>query len=298
MPEILRRRLFTPACYLDRSAWPAQVIAALNSLETLDAQTKQHRSTEEQRYLAAYPFHPDLLDALYGKWTMLEGFQQTRGILKTLASALRDARAWDTLPLAGAQVFLAAPVAEGLSTAANELANIAQVERYEGRKQNWPAILSAELAHAAKAQDQLPGVSGREVEQAVMATFLHSQPIGQHAKTRDLKLLIGSGQPDPINLDKGLAAWADSSWYLDDIFTSDREGTLPKVWHLGSKPNLKEMHHAARAGVSDSMVDAVLDKAIQDAAKLTDGARAAGAKVHRSSKPCWPAASPDSSCCG
>ncbi len=129
MPEILRRRLFTPACYLDRSAWPAQVIAALNSLETLDAQTKQHRSTEEQRYLAAYPFPPDLLDALYGKWTMLEGFQQTRGILKTLASALRDARAWDTLPLAGAQVFLAAPVAEGLSTAANELANIAQVER-------------------------------------------------------------------------------------------------------------------------------------------------------------------------
>jgi hypothetical protein len=56
VPEILRRRLFTPACYLDRSAWPAQVIAALNSLETLDAQTKQHRSTEEQRYLAAYPF--------------------------------------------------------------------------------------------------------------------------------------------------------------------------------------------------------------------------------------------------
>jgi len=50
---------------------------------------------------------------------------------------------------------------------------------------------------------------------------------------------------------------------------------------LGSKPNLKQMHAAARAGVSDSLVDVVLEKTIQDAAKLTDGARAAGAKVHK-----------------
>ncbi|AUB82572.1 hypothetical protein THSYN_17560 [Candidatus Thiodictyon syntrophicum] len=281
VPEILRRRLFTLASYQDRSAWPSQVYAALNSLEAVDAQTKQHRSTEEQRYLATYPFHPDLLEALYGKWTQLEGFQQTRGILKTLASALRDAAAWDKQPLIGAQVFLGAVGAEGLSTAANELANIAQVEQYDGRKQNWPAILSAELAHAAKAQEGLLGVAGREIEQAVMATFLHSQPIGQQAKTREVKLLVGLAAPDPINLDQGLAAWADNSWYLDDLFTGEREGGLPKVWRLGSKPNLKQMHAAARAGVSDSLVDVVLEKTIQDAAKLTDGARAAGAKVHK-----------------
>jgi hypothetical protein len=281
VPEILRRRLFTLASYQDHSAWPSQIYAALNSLEAVDAQTKQHRSTEEQRYLAAYPFHPDLLEALYGKWTQLEGFQQTRGILKTLASALRDAAAWDTQPLIGAQVFLGAVGAEGLSTAANELANIAQVEQYDGRKQNWPAILSAELGHAAKAQEGLPGLAGREIEQAVMATFLHSQPIGQHAKTRDVKLLVGIAAPDPINLDQGLAAWADNSWYLDDLFTGEREGGLPKVWRLGSKPNLKQMHAAARAGVSDSLVDVVLEKAIQDAGRLTEGARAAGAKVHK-----------------
>lgn len=281
VPEILRRRLFTLESYQDHSAWPSQVYAALNSVEKVDAQTKQHRSTEEHRYLAAYPFHPDLLETLYGKWTQLEGFQQTRGILKTLASALRDAASWDTQPLVGAQVFLAAAGAEGLSTAANELANIAHVEQYEGRKQNWPEILRAELAHAAKAQEGLPGVTGREIEQAVMATFLHSQPIGQNAKTRELKLLVGIGQPDPINLDKGLTAWADNSWYLDDLYTGEREGGLPKVWRLGSKPNLKQMHHAARADVSDTMVDAVLDKAIQDAAKLTEGARAAGVKVHK-----------------
>lgn len=281
VPEILRRRLFTLDSYQNTSAWPPQVYAALNGLETVDDQTKKNRSSEEKRYLAAYPFHPDLLELLYGKWTGLEGFQQTRGILKTLALALREAEAWDKQPVIGAQVFLAAAGAEGLSTAANELANIAHVEQYEGRKQNWPAILKAELAHAAKAQEGLPGVAGREIEQAVMATFLHSQPIGQSAKTREVKLLVCIGKPDPINLDRGLRAWADTSWYLDDIFTGDREADLPKVWRLGSKPNLKQMHHAAREGVSDTLVSEVLEKAIQDAGKLIEGARAAGVKVHK-----------------
>jgi predicted AAA+ superfamily ATPase len=117
VPEILRRRLFTPDSYQNTAAWPAQVIAALNSLETLDPQIKTARNQEEERF-PAYPFHPDLLDTLYGKWTMLEGFQQTRGILKTLASALRDAAAWDTQPVIGAQVFLGQPGAAELCPAA------------------------------------------------------------------------------------------------------------------------------------------------------------------------------------
>ena len=281
VPEILRRRLFTPKSYQATAAWPAQVIAALNSLETLDAKTKHDRAREEERYGLAYPFHPDLLDTLYGKWTQLEGFQQTRGILKTLASALRDAAAWDTQPLVGAQVFLGKPDAEELCPAANELANIAHTEQYDGRKQNWPEILRAELAHARKAQEGLPGLDAREIEQAVMATFLHSQPIGQQATTRALKLLIGLAKPDPINLGKGLATWADQSWYLDDLFTGAREDGVPQVWRLGSKPNLKQMHHAAREGVSDTAIDSILEDKIRAATKLTEGAQAAGAKVHK-----------------
>ena len=279
VPEILRRRLFTLESYQGTTAWPTQVMAAINSLATLDEQTHKGRSAEQQRYLAAYPFHPDLIDLFYRKWAGLEGFQQTRGILKTLATALRDAAAWDRQPLVGAQVFLAA--GEGLSGAARELANIAQLEQYEGRKQHWPAILEAELAHAVKAQEGLPGVGARELEQAVMATFLHSQPIGQHARTRDLKLLLGLGHPDPINLDRGLRAWAEASWYLDDGLTGELEGGLPKTWRLGSRPNLKQMHHAARAGVGDGQVDLVLEQAIADAAKLTEGARAAQVRVNK-----------------
>lgn len=280
VPEILRRRLFELESYMDQSQWPQQVMAALNSIETIDEYTKKHRAQEEKRYRDAYPFHPDLVDLFYAKWTQLEGFQQTRGILKTLATALRDAEKWDKLPIVGAQVFLAAKGEEGLSIAARELANIAQVEQYEGRRQNWPAILEAELAHASKAQEGLGSLSGREVEQAVVATFLHSQPIGQRAVTRELKLLVGGGAPDRIELDKGLARWADTSWYLDDTFIDDREDGLPKLWRLGSKPNLKQMHHDARSHISPTVLDEVLEKEIRGASKLSEGARGAGVKVH------------------
>lgn len=280
VPEILRRRLLKLESYTDRSQWPSQVFGALNGVQGVDDYTAKNRAAEEKRYTDAYPFHPALIETLYQKWTQLEGFQQTRGILKTLASALRDAVKWDQQPLIGAQIFLVDPKADGLSVAARELANVAQLEQYEGRRQNWTAILEAELVHARKAQDGLLGVQQREIEQAVMATFLHSQPVGQRATTRDLKVLIGVGSPDRIELDKGLTRWSDASWYLDDTFTGDREGGLPKVWRLGSKPNLKQMHHDARQNVSSTLVDEVLEKEIRGASKLTEGARGAGAKVH------------------
>lgn len=280
VPEILRRRLLELESYTDRTQWPSQVFGALNGVQAIDDYTAKNRAAEEKRYTDAYPFHPALIETLYQKWTQLEGFQQTRGILKTLASALRDAVKWDQQPLIGAQIFLVEPKSEGLSVAARELANVAQLEQYEGRRQNWTAILEAELVHARKAQDGLLGVQQREIEQAVMATFLHSQPIGQRATTRELKILIGVGSPDRIELDKGLSRWSDASWYLDDTFTGDREGGLPKVWRLGSKPNLKQMHHDARQNVSATLVDEVLEKEIRGASKLTEGARGAGAKVH------------------
>jgi hypothetical protein len=282
VPEILRRRLFELESYTDNTQWPAQVYATLNGIKAVDSQTAKNPSTEEKRFMDSYPFHPDLVNVLYGKWTGLEGFQQTRGILKTLASALRDAEKWqDTAPIIGAQVFLAAADEDGLSVATRELATIAQLEQYEGRKQNWTVILEAELKFARWAQEDLGGLKHREIEQAVIATFLHSQPIGQRAATRELLMLLGGGAPDKIELEKGLVHWADRSWYLDDTFTNEREAGLPKVWRLGSRPNLKQMHHDARLHISQTVLDEVLENQIGKATKLWEGAGGYGIKLHK-----------------
>ena len=70
----------------------------------------------------------------------------------------------------------------------------------------------------------------REVEQAVFATFLHSQPIGQKALTRELMLLLGSTRPDKIELEKALLRWTETSWFLDEGALADGDGSVRTIY--------------------------------------------------------------------
>ncbi len=281
--EVLRRRFFTPDSVRDREAFRPHVVAALKGIATLDEQTAQEGKAAETRFLQSYPFHPDLTEIFYTKWTNLEGFQRTRGVLRTFALALRDAEPWDTAPLIGANVFLTAPGTAGLSEAARELTGIAATEEYEGRRQDWSAILSGELEKAREIQQQYPGLLHREMEQAVFATFLHSQPVGQKARTHDLFSLLGQTRPDRIELEKALHRWVERSWFLDEETAqeSDTAGALPRAWRLGSRPNLTQMHHdACQNRVSTELVEVTLVDAIEKLNSLTAGAKGAGARVH------------------
>lgn len=80
--EVLRRRFFTPDSIRDREAFRSHVVAALKGISTLDEQTSKEGKNAEDRFLKSYPFHPDLTEIFYTKWTNLESFQRTRGILR------------------------------------------------------------------------------------------------------------------------------------------------------------------------------------------------------------------------
>ncbi|HXF50752.1 MAG TPA: DUF499 domain-containing protein [Dehalococcoidia bacterium] len=280
--EILRRRFFQPETVRDRERFRAAVVAALEGVCALDEDTRKNRQREEERYLDSYPFHPELTEVLYTKWTQLEGFQRTRGVLRTFAMALRDAEAWDTSPLIGPAVFLNAPGQAALSDAARELASIAATEEYEGKRQEWSAILQGELAKAREIQEDHPALAGREVEQAVMAVFLHSQPIGQRVFTPNLLVLLGASRPDKIELEKALLQWTGDSYFLDDTAFegADDERPLPKWWRLGTRPNLKQMHSDACQRVSPVVIDEKVREFVAKEKRLTAGAQAAGARVH------------------
>ncbi|MGH7330334.1 MAG: DUF499 domain-containing protein, partial [Polyangiaceae bacterium] len=246
--EVLRRRFFVADSIRNREEFRSHVVAALKGISDLDDQTRKDGKAAEQRFVASYPFHPDLIDVFYLKWTNLEGFQRTRGVLRTFALALREAERWDESPLVAANSFLTEPGKSGISEAARELTTIAATEEYEGKKQEWTAILEGELDKARDIQTQAGGLKFREIEQAVFATFLHSQPIGQKALTRDLMVLAGATRPDKIELEKGLVRWSEVSWFLDEASDVDRANgakQLPKSWRLGSRPNLRQMHYDA-----------------------------------------------------
>jgi len=291
--EVLRRRLFTVASIQNREAFRPHVVAALKGIEDLDAQIQQEGKAAEERYLRSYPFHPDLTEVFYSKWTSMEGFQRTRGVLRTFALALREAEQWDTAPLISANVFLGKPESSDISEATRELAMIATAEEFEGRQQQWPQILQSELGKAIEIQREHPALRGREIEQAVISTFLHSQPVGQRIQTRELFVLIGHTRPDKIELEKALMRWSSLSWFLDDTLTQevgddvDQTTPLPKYWRLGSRPNLTQMHHdACRFRVSDEVIETRLIDEIGKLKNLTTGVSGQGVKVHN--LPEWP----------
>ena len=278
--EVLRRRFFTPKSIASRDAFRPHVIAALKGIADVDEQTRRLGAQAEERFLRSYPFHPDLTEVLYGKWTQLSRFQRTRGVLRIFALALRHAETWDDSPLVGAAVLLAAPGDEGLSESARELVAVADTEASEGRAQSWTPILTTELAIAQQIQLDSVGLKHHEIEQAVLATFLHSQPIGQSARARDLEVLLAATRPDKIELEKGLTRWAQSSFWLDDVFTEEAEKGLPGTWRMGNRPNLVQMHAVASKSVTDDVVRARLLDEIGRTKALTTGASAAGVKVH------------------
>ncbi len=283
--EVLRRRFFVADSIRDRETFRSHVVAALKGVFELDDQTRKDGKAAEERFVASYPFHPDLIDLFYTKWTQLEGFQRTRGVLRTFALALREAERWDEAPLVAANSFLSEPGKPGISEAARELTTIAATEEYEGKKQEWTAILEGELDKAREIQAESGGLRFREIEQAVFATFLHSQPIGQKALTRDLMVLLGATRPDKIELEKGLVRWSEVSWFLDEAATADVERgngakQLPKSWRLGSRPNLRQMHYDACQRVSAEAIEARLIDDVGKLKSLTAGASPAGATVH------------------
>jgi hypothetical protein len=277
--EVLRRRFFTPKSIENREAFRQHVIAALKGIQAVDEQTAKAGATAEDRLLKSYPFHPDLTEVLYAKWTQMRGFQRTRGVLRTFALALREAAKWDDSPLVGPAVLLNAPGQEDLSEAMRELVTVADTEEHEGRKTTWTPILVGELERARDIQKESVGLKFREVEQAVAATFLHSQPIGQTGHTRDLTVLIAATRPDKIELEKGLLRWSQVSHWLDDLYAPEGE-QLPGTWRLGNRPNLNQMHNVAMKSISDDVVRARLIDEIGRVKKLTAGASVAGVQVH------------------
>ena len=86
--EIVRRRLFKP-CSDNRAR--EETCSAFFSMylnNANDFPDGSRKSSYRERLSACYPIHPQLFDYLYEKWTSLENFQKTRGVLRLMASVI------------------------------------------------------------------------------------------------------------------------------------------------------------------------------------------------------------------
>lgn len=240
LAELLRRRMFKkyPENIAEREAY---VHAFWQNMTKVDP-VRVKQPGARQRIADAYPFHPDLLNRFFGKWTELDQFQRTRGVLQTFAMALRDAEHWDESPLVGPQIFLAEPGKDGLSEALLKLAEIAK-DSDRTKNPQWPTNLKTELPRALSAQQADAGtLSNREIEAACVMSFIFSQPIGEQAELSELRWLIAASVEMPAVLNNGLISWAKLSWYLEECEATEAATGVPKFWRLGPKPNLNQLH--------------------------------------------------------
>lgn len=251
--EVLRRRLFeqTPG---EAERCPA-VDAVMAALPRLPLREAQYDQAAYDRWLASYPFHPDLIDVLYQKWTQMSGFQRTRGALRLLAYTLRDAEGHDPSIFISPATLLNYQPEPGLSSALTELVEICD----ESHK--WRSILTGELAKAREIQVGLPTLTVREVEQAVVSTFLHSQPQGQRAAPADLFVLLAHPLVDTAALEEGLRKWRQLSWFLVEDTS---------IWQLSTTPNLTHMHLQAKGWLDDSEIEQELEKRIRTVSTLKE----------------------------
>ncbi|GFH63128.1 MAG: hypothetical protein ZNDK_0899 [Candidatus Desulfovibrio kirbyi] len=278
--EVLRRRFFTPESIRDPEKFRSHVQAALKGVIDLEGKSgvvDSRARTLEDRYYKSYPFHPELTDVFFAKWTQIQGYQKTRGALRTFALVLREAEKWDQSPLVSTASLLAAPNQSGLSSAARELVAIA--DNADGVNAVWAGILEKELEITRDIQKDLT-LGYRELEQAAIGAFLHSQPLGQEVKTRDLVALIAPTLPDKIVFETGLAQWAEHSFWLDDQNTANNGTALPAAWRLGKRPNLRQMHDKAKLEIGDDLVRRQLVHEIPKTKSLTMGARESGLDLH------------------
>ena len=200
------------------------------------------------RFLESYPFHPDLLEVFYQKWTQLSKFQRTRGVLRMFATALRTSDGRDPSAFVGPSALLGTD--DELSEAIREL-----IEACEEGNQ-WTPILNGELERARDIQKNYPRLKCREIEGAVLSTFLHSQPPGQKADLTDLYSLLAHPDIDTISVEEGLSKWREISWFLKENDSS---------WALGTTSNLTSMHTRAMGRLTDDRINDDLVKRIRDA---------------------------------
>ena len=90
--EIVRRRLFQPIQDLKARDEVCRAFADAYVTEGKKLPQETQEAAYCDRMMHAYPIHPEVFSQLYEEWTLIPGFQRTRGVLKLMAKVIH--RLW------------------------------------------------------------------------------------------------------------------------------------------------------------------------------------------------------------
>lgn len=241
---ILARRLFTTQGDETIRRQVADAYAHYYVADLADSIPSAYRETGfRERIVAAYPFHPDLVDLLQNRWGSLSGFQRTRGALRLLGHTVK------ALWLKGAK----APLIHLGDVDLADAGVRGEVLKVTG--ESYKSALNADIIRSdaqAPTEDRRRGGQAQELRVATgLATsaFLYSFGPDRVLGGSQAQMLAGVGRP---GLGKGL---------VDDVRDSLRE----LLWYarveggrfrFTTEPNLNKVILEREGAIGDDRVSA------------------------------------------
>jgi predicted AAA+ superfamily ATPase len=239
--EIIRRRLFEGA------PDPAEVHRVAESYWQLyqelgdDVPREVREPAYREKLRKAYPFHPELIDLLFERWSTFSTFQRTRGVLRLLAEVVGDLykRQHGTPLIQPAHINLAN------STIRRELLKHIGNE-YEG-------VIAADIANGNAKAQKIDREMGSEyvlfrVASGLATTIFFGSFSGSEKKGLGIQRLrvgvLRAGIP-PALVGDALRRLAEELWYLHV------EGG---VYSFSNQPNLNRVIVEREEQVGDELI--------------------------------------------
>lgn len=206
-----------------------------------------------QRIVAAYPFHPEVIDILTNRWGSLSGFQRTRGALRTLAHTVK------TL----AQSKHKAPLIHPGDVPLHDAGVRAEVIRFAG--ESYKAALNADIIREDSRAEQEDKRRGGDVARAQVAVglattaFLNSFGADKVVGASEPQMLMGVGRP---GLSRGVIedvrdALRAAAWYMR------YEGGR---YRFTTEPNLNKVIVEREGAIGEERIVDLLDDALKQVA--------------------------------
>ena len=252
--EIVRRRLFKP-CRDEQEK--EKVCAAFFSMyvgNENDFPYESRQGSYREKLLACYPIHPKLFDYLYDKWTGLEKFQKTRGVLRLMASVIYYL--W-TNNDAGA-LIMPGNIPINFSSVHDELAKLLGG--------NWDAIITAEIDGEDSKPYELDSQNSRfgrlSASRKIARTiFMGTAPGSRKGDVRGVlenEIRLGVIEPQEV---ENIAVYNDALTKLKAnlyyLYSQDE-----RLW-FGVNPTLRKLVDDKRGQFSDGDIDFEIEQRIK-----------------------------------
>lgn len=258
--EIVRRRLFKTCNDNQAREETCSAFFSMYINNTNDFPNESRQNNYREKLLTCYPIHPKLFDYLYDKWTSLEGFQKTRGVLRLMAKVIH--RLWSqndqsALIMPGNVPLNFAPVR-------------AELAKYF--KGNWDSIINSEVDGDESKPYELDGNNPRFGRLNAARKISRTIFIGTAPGTRrnemsgidESEIRLGTIQPQDLN---SIAVFNDALTKLKaNLYYLYSQNT--RLW-FGVNPTLRKLVDDKLEQFSDDDIDYEIEQRLSTWRKLS-----------------------------